>query len=112
MAAAGEGGCEALLELLLQQPGCLLAGGRGRSPYVAAARNGDRATLAALRRLGVPWGAVDVVVQAVRKERCRLDVVRWLVEQGAPVGCSTDWSRCCGGGDQNGLLSWRCSCAA
>ncbi len=83
---AAEGGCEALLEWLVKQhPGCLKGSGSGESPYVSAAARGDLGTLTALRRLGVPWGAEDVVVQAVR-ERCSVPALRWLVEQGAPVG--------------------------
>ncbi len=85
LATAAEGGCEALLEWLAEQhPGCL-AHPWGVPAYVAPAKNGDRGTLAALRRLGMPWGAGDVVVQAVR-EGVEAPAVRWLVEQGAPVG--------------------------
>ncbi len=50
----------------------------------------DRSTLAALRRLGVPWGAEDVVVKAVQHCGCELPVLRWLVKQGAPVGRAQD----------------------
>ncbi len=86
VAAAAEGGCEALVEWLVEQhPGCLEGAGAGESPYVPAARNGDLGTLTALRRLGVPWGAGDVVTQAV-EEGAELPALRWLVEQGAPVG--------------------------
>ncbi len=85
LAAAAEGGCEALLEWLVEQhPGCL-AGRWGEQAYIAPAKNGDRGTLAALRRLGMPWGADDVVVWAVRWG-CPVPGLRWLVEQGAPVG--------------------------
>ncbi len=78
-----QGGCEALLEWLVQQhPGCV----EGASPYVPAAYNGDRATLAALRRLGVPWDEKDTVANVMRNG-CRSEVVvRRLVEHGAPVG--------------------------
>ncbi len=90
---AAYAGCEALLEWLLgRHPGCLVGGtSRGQTfcVYVCAAENGDRATLAALRRLGVPWGTEGVVVQAVKKG-CQLPVLRWLVEQGAPVGSAGD----------------------
>ncbi len=81
---AAEAGCEAMVEWLVEQPGSLDAV-VGATLYVAAAKNGDRATLATLRRLGVPWGAQDVVVRAVR-EKCGVPGLRWLVEQGAPVG--------------------------
>ncbi len=85
LVAAAEGGCEALLEWLVEQhPGCL-EGPWGMPAYVTPAKVGDRGTLAALRRLRVPWGAGDVVVQAVR-EGAEAPALRWLVEQGAPVG--------------------------
>ncbi len=79
--AAAEGGCEALLEWLVQQhPGCM----EGASPYLPAARNGDLCTLVALRRLGVPWGAEDVVAHVAR-EGAQTPALRWLVGQGAPL---------------------------
>ncbi len=85
LAAAAEGGGEALLEWLVEQhPGCL-AGPWDRPAYICPALSGQRGTLTALRRLGVPWGGEDVVVQAVRWG-CPVLVLRWLVEQGAPVG--------------------------
>ncbi len=90
--AACAGG-EALLEWLVERhPGCRMAGtsqGRASSAYLCAAKNGDRGTLAALRRLGVPWDAQDTVAQAVKKG-CELPVLRWLVEQGAPVSSAGD----------------------
>ncbi len=58
----------------------------GASTYVPAAYNGGRATLAALRRLGVPWGPGDKVAEIVQHVCRALPVLRWLVEQGAPVG--------------------------
>ncbi len=85
LTAAAEGGCGALLDWLVEQhPGCL-AGPWGVPAYVAPAKNGQRGTLAALRRLGVPWGAEDVVVRAV-EAACPVPALRWLVEQGAPLG--------------------------
>ncbi len=93
IAAAAHGGCEALLEQLVeqqqQQQGFEASGGR---LYVEAAKRGDRATLTALRRLGVPWGAGDVVVQAVGAG-ADPPALRWLVEQGAPVGERRDRRR-------------------
>ncbi len=86
LAVAADAGCETLLEWLVQQPGCLLADPWELSPYVAAAANGDRGTVEALQRLGVPWGADDVVVQAVNTWCCTVPALRWLVEQGAPMG--------------------------
>ncbi len=94
LVAAAEGGCEALLEWLVEQhPGCLEGAGSGVSPYVPAAARGDLGTLTALRRLGVPWGAEDVVAQAVRRG-CSVPALRWLKEQGSPVGRSEeeDWA--------------------
>ncbi len=55
------------------------------SPYEAAAGNGGRGTLTALRRLRVPWAVGDVVVRAIWRD-CTVPVLRWLVEQAAPVG--------------------------
>ncbi len=82
MDAAVEGGCEALLEWLAGKAGCLAYAGVS---YIPAAKAGDRATLAALRRLGVPWDVGFTVAEAVG-EGCPAPVLRWLVEQGAPVG--------------------------
>ncbi len=81
--SAAEGGCEALLEWLVEQhSGCCLAG--ACSPYMPAAVAGDRGTLTALRRLGVPWGEGFGVELAVRKG-CPVPVLRWLEAQRAPV---------------------------
>ncbi len=86
VAAGADGGCEDLVEWLVEQlPGGADGDERNAKPYIRAALNGDLCTLTALRRLGVPWGAEDVVVQAVRAGCC-MPAVRWLVEQGAPVG--------------------------
>ncbi len=108
MAAAAKGGCEAVLDWAHGKPTPALPGqgwsfwetfiypeGMGDfmrsaskkvgSPYIPAAVNGDLATLTALRRLPVPWGSEDVLVQAVR-EGVSVPALRWLVEQGAPVG--------------------------
>ncbi len=82
MEAAVEGGCEALLEWLAGKVGCLASAGVS---YMPAVRTGDRGTLNALRRLGVPWGAGCMVMWAVG-EGCQVPVLRWLVEQGAPLG--------------------------
>ncbi len=82
--AAAEAGCEALLEWLVGQQGCDTCTG-DRSPYFQPTRYGDLGTLATLRRLGVPWGAGNVVARAVNG-RCGADTLRWLVEQGAPFG--------------------------
>ncbi len=84
LSGAVEAGCEALLEWVVGQPGSLEGVG-AVSPYLHPAKCGDLGTLTALRRLGVPWGAGNVVAQAVR-EGCSEPALRWLVEQGAPVG--------------------------
>ncbi len=82
LAAAVSGGCEALLEWMAEQPGWH---DNRYSPYIYAASTRDRGTLAALRRLGVPWGNETELVRAVGEWRCELPVLRWLAEQGAPV---------------------------
>lgn len=81
---AAEAGCEAMVGWLVELAGSLDAE-VGASLYVAAARTGNQVTLATLRRLGVPLGAQDLVVQAVRL-KCAVPGLRWLAEQGAPVG--------------------------
>lgn len=48
-----------------EQPGCLARPGPAL-PYSTAAQRGNRDTLAALRRLVVPWGPWDTVATAVR----------------------------------------------
>ncbi len=84
---AVQSGCEALLEWLVEQhPGCRAAVER-ESPdlYMLALMYRYRGILTTLRRLGVPWCSEDLVVRAVR-EGCEMPALRWLVEQGAPVG--------------------------
>ncbi len=85
---AVRGGCEALLEWLAGRPGGLNSLSVG-SPYVDAMRHGDMGTVAVLRRLGVQWGERDSVEWAVWRD-CGLPAVRWLVEQGAPVGSAEE----------------------
>ncbi len=78
--AAARSGCEALLEFVVGQ----LAGTPDAwfsSPYIEPAKRGDRGTLEALRRLGVPWGTWDMAAAAV-KAGCAGPGLRWLVEQG------------------------------
>ncbi len=77
---AAKAGCEALLEWLVEQRGCIVDP-HGVSPYVRAAANGDKATLVALRRLGVPWDVRGVLVPALELG-CDLPAFSWLVEQG------------------------------
>ncbi len=87
--AAAEGGCEAVLEWLVGA-GCVAGEDQGESdPYVWAGKVGDLATLNCLRRLGVPWGAGAYRGPAQGKwmqaGEMPLPVLRWLVEQGAPL---------------------------
>ncbi len=88
LSGAAEAGCEALIEWLAQQPRCLEGPFTG-CLYTVAAQNGDRATLVALRRLGVPWGKADSLAEAVRR-RCVMPALRWLRDQGAPVGSAKE----------------------
>ncbi len=83
------GGCEAMLEWLVRQPGCLESPG-GYSPYLLPLVHYDLSTLMALRRLDVPWGAPDLLVQAVQLSCITVPRLRWLAEQGAPVGSRKD----------------------
>ncbi len=93
---AAKGGCEALLEwLTMEHSGCLSASGVLSCAYIEAAKNGDRGTLTALRRLGVPWGVEDALARAVRAG-CQVPVLRWLAEQGAPAGSARGMSRAVG----------------
>ncbi len=92
LTAAAEGGCEALLEWLVEQhPGCLSVAGTLQRPYQVAGKHGDRGTLEVLRRLGVPWGTDGVVLRALWAG-CPFPVLQWLVEQGASVGNAGDVS--------------------
>ncbi len=52
--------------------------------YAAAASKGNLGMLSCLRRLGVPWSE-DTVWATVVMGNSQLPVVRWLVEQGAPL---------------------------
>ncbi len=82
LAAAAEGGCEPLIEWVVRM-GCVQGEDVEFDPYVMAGRYGDMATMACLRRLGVPWHAW-VLLWAVQTQEVSLDVLRWMVEQGAP----------------------------
>ncbi len=82
---AAAAGCTATLEYLVGAGVCEEFRGTVEAAwYAAAAKNGDRATLESLVRLGVPLGE-GVLAAAVRKG-APLVAVRWLVEQGAPAG--------------------------
>ncbi len=78
-------GCQATLEALVYLCVCeSCSGEHDNSLYAAAAANGDRGTLACLLRMGVPLG--DGVLTAAVRQGAPLPALRWLVEQGAPVG--------------------------
>ncbi len=81
LAAAAESGCEALVEWLVGAGcGMLVAHAGDKSPYLAAAEQGDLAMMRALRRLGVPWGR-GLLYQAVASG-LPYSVLRWLRGQG------------------------------
>ncbi len=78
-------GCHATLEALVGLGVYDVHGGQlAAAWYAAAAANGDHGTLECLRRLGVPLGE-GALLAAVRQE-APLPALRWLVEQGAPLG--------------------------
>ncbi len=108
--AAAEGGCEALLEWLAEQhPGCLVMPPERRSFYELSAAAGDLGTLTALRRLGVPWGAGNVVARVALCTGCPPAALHWLVEQGAPVGSHRDVQQALerlGEGSCRGVKDW------
>ncbi len=58
------------------------------SAYRAAAMHGDLAMLRCLKWLGYPLDAC-VFTSAATEDRCRVGVLRWMVEQGFPV----DWEQ-------------------
>ncbi len=83
-------GSLALLEwLAAEYPACLGGGWGSVSPYRWPAESGDRGTLTALERLGVPMVPQMSVPQAVALG-CEAPVLRWLAERGAPVGSEED----------------------
>ncbi len=76
-------GCEAALEALVRMDANEeFKGGVGMSWYAAAANNGDRGTLACLRRLAVRLG--EGLLEAAKGQGAPPPAVRWLVEQGCP----------------------------
>ncbi|PNH07520.1 hypothetical protein TSOC_006020 [Tetrabaena socialis] len=84
-AAAAEWGSEEMVEWLAARS-CPM--GDDGAAYVHAARNGDLAMLACLRRLRCPWAASgDTLTRAVA-QGCRLPLLRWLTAEGCPV----DWA--------------------
>ncbi len=104
VARAAEAGCGPVLQLLTAQPDCFKPSAiPSYTPYVWAALHGDRATLDALRRLGVPWGGDGEVVSAV-SNGCRVPALRWLVENGAPLGSAEDMERAVVSAVQRGRL--------
>ncbi len=83
LAAAAGSGCEALVEWVAGKPGALEQ--QPSFSFGPKAKIGDLGALRVLRRLGVRWGTQDTVAQAVNT-KCPAPVLRWLVEQGAPMG--------------------------
>ncbi|PNH07518.1 Ankyrin repeat domain-containing protein [Tetrabaena socialis] len=84
-AAAAEWGSEEMVEWLAARS-CPM--GDDGAAYVHAARNGDLAMLACLRRLRCPWAASgDTLTRAVA-QGCRLPLLRWLIAE----GCPADWA--------------------
>ncbi len=84
LAGAARGGCEAMLEWLVEQ-GCG-AGETGAMDdcYLAAGGRGNLGTLVCLRSLGVPWGE-GLLLKAV--QQCLpLPVMQWMWGQGARIG--------------------------
>ncbi len=83
---AAAAGCRAMLEALVGL-GVHEEGLRGdgvlENWYAGAASNGDRGTLAWLRRQRLPWGTVVMFSAAIKG--APLPALRWLVEQGAPL---------------------------
>ncbi len=83
--AAATAGCEAALEVLLEvELDERNDGHLGALMYAAAAKKGDRCTLACLRRLGVPLG--EGVLRAAIQQMSPVPALQWLVEHGAPRG--------------------------
>ncbi|GLC46253.1 hypothetical protein PLESTB_000599100 [Pleodorina starrii] len=80
-----EGGCEAVLEWLVEHGCPMPVDGR---PYLCSARNGDLAMLRCLHRLGCPWGR-QMLLSCVSRG-CPLPTLRLLRELGCPA--PADWS--------------------
>ncbi len=59
--------------------------------YHAAAASGDLATLACLRRLGLPWDPEGSAFTGVIEGCGCLEVVRWLHAAGCPVDWRQAW---------------------
>ncbi len=87
--SAATAGCEALFEWLAQRASRSLFTPESSSFYHDAAARSDRATLTLLRRVGVRWGQMDTVARCVRSG-CAVPALRWLVEQGAPLGSTQE----------------------
>ncbi len=99
LTAATGSGCEALVEWVAGKPGAflpllpplewvdgqLVCLQQHNFSFGPIAMIGDFGVPNALRRLGVPWGPLDTVAQAVNNQY-KAPVLRWLVEQGAPMG--------------------------
>ncbi|KXZ42670.1 hypothetical protein GPECTOR_125g503 [Gonium pectorale] len=75
--AAKAGAADALKWLVAQ--GCPME--ESGQPYIVACGNGDLATAACLRRLGVPWGPPGAVLGRLQSLAAPKTVLRWLEEQ-------------------------------
>ncbi len=80
LAAAARGGCEEVIELLLQMDS--VRPGPTWISYLCAGRNADYATMCYLRRMGLRWDAEALQLAVVW--RLTPPVMRWMVQQGAP----------------------------
>ncbi|KXZ45384.1 hypothetical protein GPECTOR_55g290 [Gonium pectorale] len=80
--SAVESGCEEALEWLVAR-GCPMK--NDGSPFMAACFNGDLAMARLLRQLGAPWGPAGVVVSLAARIY-PVPMLRWLLEEGCPVG--------------------------
>ncbi len=81
------GGCEALLLWLWD--GCRESPMDHAALYLAAAKVFDGSTLDTLVRLGVPWGAPNLLLR-MATAGCKLPVLRWLAKKGAPLGSGSE----------------------
>ncbi len=83
--AAARGGCEAVMEWLVEH-GCAAGAEEVMLDvcYLLAGERGDLAGLRSLRSLGVPWSE-ELLSRAVMHWRLPLPVVQWMWGQGARI---------------------------
>ncbi|KXZ45011.1 hypothetical protein GPECTOR_59g618 [Gonium pectorale] len=85
-------GCEEAVGWLVAQ-GCPVE--ESGALYVRPCQNGDLAMARRLRRLGVPWGPAGHII--FQTAGCApLPMLRWLLEEGCPVGDYKDARRAAG----------------